>query len=205
MKNKNDEFKNELETQYNILIQTEQKEQQKRTIAILIILSITLFTTIITLIFAYKSYQNTKNIRKMQTETQTHYQILSSIYNTSAKIEIPSITTGYFLENPKVITITNEGDIDINYNLKISSIKTSLSTNNNLVYNITENNEMSIDRALPLKDSIILENILIHPNETKTYTINIKFNGYIETSDISNYYNASIVVEETNNKSNLLN
>lgn len=204
MKNKNEEFKNELETQYNILIQTERKEQQKRTIAILTILSLTLLATIISLILSYKSYKNSLTVTKNQTEQKTYYRILSTTFNNSEKIEISSITNGYFLAEPKVITITNEGDTDITFNLKISSIKTSLLTNNNLVYNITENGEMSINRALPLNECNLLENILIQPNETKTYTINIKFNGYIEEGNTSNYYNANIIIEESN-KSNLLN
>ena len=202
MKNKNEDFKEELETQYSILIKTEKKEQQKITIIILIILFITLASTLISLLFSYKSYKNSKNVIKDQIEQKTYYQTLTTTYSDNEKIEIAEIINGYY-STPKTITITNEGDADIIYDIKITAIKTSLLSNTNLVYNITESNEVSIDRALPLKETSILESILIHPKETKSYIINIKNNGYVEPETI-NYYYGNITIEQNINKTNLL-
>lgn len=203
MKIRNENFKEELENQYSILIQAEEKEQRKRTFAILTILSITLISTIISTIFAYKAFSNTTEIsNEKKLNTETYYQTLSSVYNNGTKLEINNISTGYSIPNPKVITISNDGDIPLTFDLKIKNINTSLLSTNNLIYSITKNNQTSSEKELPLADTTLLGEVSIAPKETITYVFNVKYNGYTDTNN--NYYNANIVVEPNNNKTNLL-
>lgn len=203
MRTPKEEFKEELENQYSILIKASAKEQRKRTIIIITILSLTLIATTISTIFAIKAYSSTKIITKEKKSTsKEYYQTLSTTYNDSSKLEISNIYTGFTLVTPKIITITNEGDTKITYDVKIKNINTSLLSTNNLVYAITKDNQTSSSKELPLSDSNILSEIEISPKETVTYVINVTYNGVIDNN--TNYYNANIVVEQNNKKTNLL-
>ncbi len=203
MRTPKEEFKEELENQYSILIKASAKEQRKRTIIIITILSLTLIATTISTIFAIKAYSSTKIITKEKKSTsKEYYQTLSTTYNDSSKLEISNIYTGFTLVTPKIITITNEGDTKITYDVKIKNINTSLLSTNNLVYTITKDNQTSSSKELPLSDSNILSEIEISPKETVTYVINVTYNGVIDNN--TNYYNANIVVEQNNKKTNLL-
>lgn len=203
MRTSKEEFKEELENQYSILIKASAKEQRKRTIIIITILSLTLIATTISTIFAIKAYSSTKIITKEKKSTsKEYYQTLSTTYNDSSKLEISNIYTGFTLVTPKIITITNEGDTKITYDVKIKNINTSLLSTNNLVYTITKDNQTSSSKELPLSDSNILSEIEISPKETVTYVINVTYNGVIDNN--TNYYNANIVVEQNNKKTNLL-
>lgn len=203
MRTPKEEFKEELENQYSILIKASAKEQRKRTIIIITILSLTLIATTISTVFAIKAYSSTKIITKEKTSaSKEYYQTLSTTYNDSSKLEISNIYTGFTLVTPKIITITNEGDMKITYDVKIKNINTSLLSTNNLVYTITKDNQTSSSKELPLSDSNILSEIEISPKETVTYVINVTYNGVIDNN--TNYYNANIVVEQNNKKTNLL-
>lgn len=203
MRTPKEEFKEELENQYSILIKASAKEQRKRTIIIITILSLTLIATTISTVFAIKAYSSTKIITKEKTSaSKKYYQTLSTTYNDSSKLEISNIYTGFTLVTPKIITITNEGDTKITYDVKIKNINTSLLSTNNLVYTITKDNQTSSSKELPLSDSNILSEIEISPKETVTYVINVTYNGVIDNN--TNYYNANIVVEQNNKKTNLL-
>lgn len=203
MRTPKEEFKEELENQYSILIKANAKEQRKRTIIIITILSLTLIATTISTVFAIKAYSSTKIITKEKTSaSKKYYQTLSTTYNDSSKLEISNIYTGFTLVTPKIITITNEGDTKITYDVKIKNINTSLLSTNSLVYTITKDNQTSSSKELPLSDSNILSEIEISPKETVTYVINVTYNGVIDNN--TNYYNANIVVEQNNKKTNLL-
>lgn len=203
MRTPKEEFKEELENQYSILIKASAKEQRKRTIIIITILSLTLIATTISTIFAIKAYSSTKIITKEKKSTsKEYYQTLSTTYNDSSKLEISNIYTGFTLVTPKIITITNEGDTKITYDVKIKNINTSLLSTNNLVYTITKDNQTSSSKELPLSDSNILSEIEISPKETVIYVINVTYNGVVDNN--TNYYNANIVVEQNNKKTNLL-
>ena len=203
MRTPKEEFNEELENQYSILIKASAKEQRKRTIIIITILSLTLIATTISTIFAIKAYSSTKIITKEKKSTsKEYYQTLSTTYNDSSKLEISNIYTGFTLVTPKIITITNEGDTKITYDVKIKNINTSLLSTNNLVYTITKDNQTSSSKELPLSDSNILSEIEISPKETVIYVINVTYNGVVDNN--TNYYNANIVVEQNNKKTNLL-
>lgn len=203
MKKPKENFKEELENQYSILIQAEEKEQRIRTTIIISILAITMVSTIVSAIFAIKAYSSTNNITKeKKSVSHTYYQTLSTTYNDTSKLEVNNITTGYSLSSPKIITITNDGDTNITFDIKIKNINTSLLSTNNLVYTITNNNETSIKKELPLSDTNILENVEISPKETITYVFNVNYNGF--TEDTSNFYNANIIIEQNNSKTSLL-
>ena len=202
MKVNNDNFKAELENQYSILIQAEKKEQLKRTIIISIILLLTLISVITSTVFAYLSYKNSSKINNNEKEVEYYYETLAVTYNSSL-INIPNLVTNYSLENPKVITIENNGNSEITYDMKLSSIKSSLASSTNLVYTITNDGKTSSEKELPLKDSNILSDIKISPNEITTYIINIRYNGAIDPN-YNNYYQANIVVEQKGNQIDLL-
>ena len=88
--------------------------------------------------------------------------------------------------------------------MKLNSIKTSLLSTNNFVYQITTNGESSNYKEFPLSDKTILQDVLITPEQPITYIIKAKFTGTIEQNNYSNYYNSNIVIEQKDDKSNLL-
>ena len=201
---KNENFKSQLETQYNILIKASEKKEQKRYICILIILISTLIAVIISIIFAYKAYQSSNEIKGKEKNSNTYYETLSVIYNGDNTLNLSNIGNGYNLVNPRTITITNEGEDDIIFNINLNSIKTSLLSTNNLIYTINSSNNESTNKELPLTDNTIINKQKISPGETITYTIMVKFNGTMESNNYSNYYNAKINIDIQNNKSDLL-
>ena len=201
---KNENFKSQLETQYNILIKASEKKEQKRYICILIILISTLIAVIVSIIFAYKAYQSSNEIKGKEKNSNTYYETLSVIYNGDNTLNLSNIGNGYNLVNPRTITITNEGEDDIIFNINLNSIKTSLLSTNNLIYTINSSNNESTNKELPLTDKTIINKQKISPGETITYTIMVKFNGTMESNNYSNYYNAKINIDIQNNKSDLL-
>ena len=79
---KNNNFKSELETQYNILIKASEQKEQKRFIIIVSILSVTLLSTLISIIFASIAFNNTKKIDIENKEKNiVYYQTLTTTYN----------------------------------------------------------------------------------------------------------------------------
>lgn len=201
---KNENFKAELENQYAILIKASEKNEQKRFTVILTILIITLLSVLISIIFAAMAFSNSKKVNIANNEKFTHYQILSITYNGSNNLNLSKIGNGYQLSTPKTISITNEGDTDITFDIKLTSINTSLLSTNNLVYTLTKNNSESTSKELPLSDKVIASDVKIAPEETISYVIKVSFNGTIEENNYTNYYNSKIVIEEKDNKSNLL-
>ncbi len=202
---KNEKFKSELENQYTILIQAQERSEKRRFIALFVVICITLISVIVSMVFAFIAYRRSSSIRGDIDQVENiYYQTLSTVYNNSAKLEINDIVTGYRLETPKTIQITNDGDVDVTYNIKLSSIKSSLISTNNLFYTLSSDGETGTLKQLPLTDKVILDNVKIGPNETKTYTLDVLFQGTMSVEDASNYYQAYVVVEQIDNKSNLL-
>ena len=180
MLTKKEDFKEELENQYTILIKAEERQNKKRTIILYIISSVTLLMTIISLITVFISLNNTRKESTKLSQPKTVYQTLVTNYNGDNTLNLSSIGNGYYLQNPKIITISNEGDTSLTYNIKITNIQTSLLSTNNLVYTITKDNEVSSPKELPLSETKILDNIKLTPGETITYKIDVKFNGILE-------------------------
>ncbi len=202
---KNENFKSELETQYTILIQAQEKSEQRRFIALFIVVCLTLITVIVSTVFAYAAYRKSSNLHEDTTQQEkTFYQTLSVAYNNSANLNLDNIVTGYRLSTPKVIEISNNGDTELTYNIKISAVNTSLLSTNNLFYIIKSNGEAGSTKQLPLSDKVILDNVKLEPKETKTYTIDVVFQGTIPQEETNNYYHASILVEQVDDKANLL-
>lgn len=205
MLKKNDDFKEELQNQYTILIKAEERQQKKRTITLYIICGLTLLMTIISLVSVMISLSNTKSEHSKTSEPKTVYQTLVTNYNGSKTLNLTAIGNGYYLQNPAVISVSNEGDVPLTYNIKLSNIQTSLLSTNNLVYTITKNNETSAAKELPLSEGNILSDIKLNAGETVTYRIDVKFNGVLEAGNYSNYYKANITVEQSTDKVDLLN
>ena len=119
---KNENFKSELETQYTILIKANERKEKQRFTIILIILAITLLSVFTSIFFAYKAFSSTKGIK----EGKTYYHTLSTTFNDGSKLNLTNIGNGYELSTPKVIQLSNEGDSDITFNIKLTGINTSL-------------------------------------------------------------------------------
>ena len=145
---KNDNFKSELETQYSILIQNKEKNEQKRFIFITTILVVTLCSVLCSIVFSFIAFKNSKNIN-LSTKVRdiTYYQTLSVKYNGDNQLSLTNITNNYELPVPKTIEITNEGTTDIVFDIKLSSINTSLLSTNKLVYTLLRNNEVVVTTA----------------------------------------------------------
>lgn len=202
---KNENFKEELENQYAILIKASEKKEFKYVIIMLIIISISLVATSIGTIFAYNAYKASKEIKTEKKEAATYYQTLTVTYSDTAILDLQGIGNGYSLASPKIISITNEGDTEIIYDLKLTNINTSLLSSNNLVYTLTRSGDTSIVKELPLSEKAIVQDCKIEPKETIEYVLKVDFIGQIEEGNYSNHYNSKIVIETKNNKSNLLN
>ena len=204
MKNKNEDFKDELSFQYSLLINAERKEQRKRTIIILIIFSITLISVFVSTVFSYRAYKNTKSILSGDKEdNKTYYQTLGVVYQNGRSLKLEGLYYGYELANPLVISVTNDGNYDITYKISISNISTNLASNSSLNYTITKNNETSSPKVLPVKDDDLLSEITISPKETASYIISASYSGVVPEGE-SMYYNAVISVVQTNSTSTLL-
>ncbi len=201
---KNENFKTELENQYTILIKASEQKETKRFAIILTILIITLISVIISIFFASLAYKNSLKINKENKDSFTHYQTLAITYNDTYNLNLENIGNNYQLKNPKTINITNEGDTDITFDIKLTSINTSLLSTNNLFYTLTKNNTESTKKELPLSDKVITSNIKIAPKETVSFILKVAFTGTMEENNYSNYYKAKIIVEQKDNKSELL-
>ncbi len=202
---KNNNFKSELETQYNILIKASEQKEQKRFIIIVSILSVTLLSTLISIIFASIAFNNTKKIDIENKEKNiVYYQTLTTTYNDGNILTLNNIGNGFTLEKPKIIEITNEGTTDIIFDIKLTSINTSLLSTNKLVYTLMKNNENIVSKELPLSEKVIASDIKIAPGETISYILKVTFTGTIEENNYSNYYNSKIIIEQKGNKANLL-
>ena len=201
---KNESFKEELETQYTILIKANERKERQRFIVLLFILCITLIAVVISVIFSYKALSATKTNTKEVTESITYYQTLSTTFNGNSTLNLSGIGNGYTLSTPRTIQITNEGNTDIEFNIKLTGIKTSLLSTNNLYYTISSNGETSVRKELPLSESSIVSGVTISPDTTLTYVISVAYNGTMTEGDYSNYYNSNIVIEQIDNKSSLL-
>lgn len=201
---KNENFKSELETQYGILIEANEKIKKHRYIFVIILLIITYLSVLVSIFFSYKALKNSNSVNsEIKENINTNYLTLSTIYKNGNDLTIKNIDNG-FISTPKEIQITNEGDTDITFNIKISSIKTTLISTNNLVYTLTKNNEVIGSNILPLQEKNILSEINIAPKETITYSLIVSFNGVLEQGNNTNSYQANIVIEQNNNKANLL-
>lgn len=205
MLKKNEDFKEELQTQYTILIKAEERQQKKRTITLYIVCGLTFLMTLISLISVIVSLTNTKKANDEIEKSKTVYQTLVTNYNGIKKLDLNGIGNGYYLQNPPVITISNEGDTSLTYNIKVNNIQTSLLSTNNLVYTLTKNNEVTATKELPLNENYLLQDIKLPAGETVVYKIDVKFNGVLEAGNYSNYYKANIIVEQNNNQASLLN
>lgn len=201
---KNENFKKELETQYSILIKAEENDKRRKNIIIITILSITLISTLLSLGFSYQSFKYIKDNKKTEIKENTLHTTLSTTFNNGSLLSVNNIRTGYVLESPKVITITNEGDTEITYNIKLVSIKTSLLSTNNLVYKITKHNETSNTKELPLVNNNIVTEAKIAPKETTQYILEVQYNGILDDYSVSNNYQANILVEQVNNSINVI-
>ena len=201
---KKENFKSELENQYSILIRANEKKEHQRYITLLVIIVITFLVCLVSMLLSFKAFSSTQEINNDNKKTiKVHNQTLVTTFNNGPILKLTKITNGYELSKPKVIQITNEGNSNIIFDIKLTSIKSSLSSTNNLVYTLRKNNTTSNPVSLPLNDKVIAQNIKIKPKETITFTLQVKFNGNIE-NNTNNQYSANIVVEQKNNKANLL-
>lgn len=202
---KNENFKTELENQYSILIRANEKKEHQRYMVLLVIILITFSVCLVSMLFSFKAFSTTKEINDdNQVITNTHNHTLTTMFNNGRTLNISKITNGYELATPKIIQITNEGNSDIIFDIKLSSIKTTLLSTNNLVYTLTRDNSTSDAMSLPLSDKVIVQNLTIEPGETITFTLKVKFTGFLENNNTDNSYSANIIVEQKNNKANLL-
>jgi hypothetical protein len=202
---KNENFKTELENQYSILIRANEKKEHQRYMVLLVIILITFSVCLVSMLFSFKAFSTTKEINDdNQVITNTHNHTLTTMFNNGRTLNISKITNGYELATPKIIQITNEGNSDIIFDIKLSSIKTTLLSTNNLVYTLTRDNSTSDAMSLPLSDKVIVQNLTIEPGETITFTLKVKFTGFLENNNTNNSYSANIIVEQKNNKANLL-
>ena len=200
MKNKNEDFKSDLESQYNTLILASRKEQKSHSLIIIFLLIITLITSILSLILSFNTLSHTKKITEQVKTTDLVYKTLEVTYSDDQYINIENLKEGFHLEEPKSITITNTGDSKITFDIKISSIKTSLESTSDLIYTITKVGGYPTQKSVPLSETPIVINESLGKDETVTYNFNIEYKGSIPNPDKLNYYFANIVVNLNENQ-----
>jgi len=202
---KNENFKEELEKQYSILIQASNKKEKKYFIIIISILAVTLLGTLVSCFFAGKAFSSSKIINtKEEEKINEYYKTLAVTFNNGPKLELKGIGNGYELKEPKTITITNEGDSEITYRIKLSGIRTTLISSNNLTYTITTKNETSSPRELPLSDKEMVSETKIEPNQTHKYIIKASYTGKMAENDYSNSYSANVVIEQVGDTAEII-
>lgn len=201
---KKENFKSELETQYGILIEASEKTKKQRYIFLLVVILITYLSVLVSIYFSYKAFKSSsKTNTDIKENINTKYLTLSTVYKNGTDITINNIDNGY-IGTPKEIQITNDGNVEVTFNIKISSIKTTLISTNNLVYILEKNGEVTSENILPLQEKVIANEVKIAPQETITYKFNTAFNGVLEQGNNTNYYQANIIVEQNNDKAFLL-
>lgn len=201
---KNENFKDELNTQYSILIKAKEKREKHQFIILISILSLTLISAILCVFFTMKSYNNSNKLLKDKNKDEPIFLTLSTTFNGDNELNLEAIGNDYDLPTPKTINITNEGNEKITFNIKLTSIDTSLLSTNKLFYTITHNNEESSPKVLPLNNQNIITEVTLEPEESTSFIIHAYFEGTFDKNDYSNYYNAQIVVEQANEKLNLI-
>lgn len=201
MKNKNEDFKSDLENQYNTLIIEGQKEQKNNTFIITVLVVITLIISAISLILSAKTLSHTKKINEQVKATDLVYKTLEIVYSDDQYINIESLKEGFHLDKPKTISITNTGDTKVTFDIKISSIKTSLSSTSDLIYTITKVGGSPIQRSLPLNETAIVINESLGKDETITYNFDINYKGPNQSAEKLSYYFANINVVQNRNNS----
>lgn len=201
---KNENFKDELTTQYSILIKAKEKREKNHFIILISILSLTLISAILCVFFTISSFNNTNKLLKDKNKDETVFLTLSTTFNGNNELNLEGIGNDYELSTPKKINITNEGNEKITFNIKLTSINTSLLSTNKLYYIISHDNEESSPKVLPLNPQNIINKITLEPEESTSFIINAYFDGTFDKNDYSNYYNAQIVIEQDNEKLNLI-
>lgn len=201
---KNENFKDELTTQYSILIKAREKREKHQLIILISILSLTLISTILCVVFTIKSFNNSNKLLKDKNKDETVFLTLSTTFNGNNELNLEGIGNDYELPTPKTINITNEGNEKITFNIRLTSINTSLLSTNKLFYTITHDNEESSPKVLPLNPQNIINKVTLEPEESASFIIYAYFDGTFDKNDYSNYYNAQIVIEQDNEKLNLI-
>ncbi len=99
---------------------------------------------------------------------------LSVNYNDEKEIQADNLLPGWTTE--KTLTVTNNGDAEVKYNLYWSCIENELERTQDLTYTITENNNEIKTGTFPTEaeEKTIIEQT-INKGETKTYTVKIEY------------------------------
>ena len=99
---------------------------------------------------------------------------LSVNYNDEKEIQADNLLPGWTTE--KTLTVTNNGDAEVKYNLYWSCIENELERTQDLTYTITENNKEIKTGTFPTEEeekTIIEQTIGV--GEEKTYTVKIEY------------------------------
>ena len=99
---------------------------------------------------------------------------LSVNYNDEKEIQADNLLPGWTTE--KTLTVTNNGEGEVKYNLYWSCIENELERTQDLTYTITENNNEIKTGTFPTEaeEKTIIEQT-INKGETKTYTVKIEY------------------------------
>ena len=160
-------------------------------IKIIVLTALVLLAAIGGITYAYFGIQITGNdtASSMRLTTAT----MSLIYNDVQILSDQSVTPGW-TSNPKTLTVYNDGDQTVYYNLIWRDLLNEV-LNGELTLSATCSSDKSgntcpsIDKAIPTKETLannvsVRNNIKIEPGETHTYTVTISF---IETGSNQNY------------------
>jgi len=198
MKNRNEDFKNTLAIEYSALIENENEKNKKRYMILFSIILITLIITITSLILSIVSFSHTKEINDSTKTQGSSYKTLEVVYNQDQFINIERVQDKKEIPS-KIITVKNTGTTATNFDIKINSIKTSVITNNVLSYTLVQNDITNSEKNIPLSETTIVKNLVINPDSTMTFKLDINYKEGIN-SEINDYYFANVIVEQSSDE-----
>ena len=185
----------DLQEQYEMLMDSQREENSRKTYYTLVICMILILAVILFASFSYYRVYKSGNVKKnlelnveggdKENSNSTNINTIDTYtinYDTNgATYSISDIRPGWESGKAQTFSIENNGSYAISYDVKWKEVVNTLEHPENLVYTITRNNTViKTDVALPTKADFMLQNETIGPNEKNTYVLSYCF---IETGE----------------------
>ncbi len=107
------------------------------------------------------------------------------VFEDTSELEEEAIVPGW--THFKTFTVTNTGEEEVTYKIDFTEVKNTFTTDNNLYYGLTLNDEVvkdiSLNRA-PYNNESLITGVSIMPGETQTYKITFEFKETNQNQDI---------------------
>lgn len=193
MKQDLNKHEQDLKEQYEILRNSEEEENSRKTYFTIIICMILILVCILFASFSYyriyKSGNLDKdlelNIENGDTQVNTIDSYTINYDSNGSSYAIDNITPGWTSEEVQTFSIENKGSYTIAYDILWTDVVNTLEVPDNLVYTITRNGTIVKSNVmLPTKEEYMLQNETVGANEKNTYVLSYQ---YIENGEDQSY------------------